>query len=187
MGPSQEASTAPALPPPPRTWMQQHFLIIFFTADPWWGLQGKERKLLECWEWEWLKGSPYAHWGQGQESGPKLAKNVCLICINFCSREAGEWSKDVSSPHKYGALMEIPSLDGSRPSFSFWPPQHRSALALPKSGATLYPFTGQCRGKTSSQRIFPRVRMCTPTLCLLRLPGHQGHWHPAAVKCQKLN
>lgn len=63
-GTCQEVSTAPALPSSPKTRMQQHFLIIFFTADLWWRLQGKERKLLECWEWECQKYSPYAHWGQ---------------------------------------------------------------------------------------------------------------------------
>lgn len=88
---------APALPPLPRSQTQEHFLIIFFTTDPWWGLKGKERKLLELWGWECQKYSPYSHWGQQQESGPKLSKKFCLICINFRSQETEGWSKDVLS------------------------------------------------------------------------------------------
>lgn len=180
-GTCQEASTSPALPPPPRTWMQQHFLIIFFTADLWWGLRGKERKLLECWEWECQKHSPYTHWGQRQESGPKLAKNVCLICINFCSQEAGEWSKDVSSAGRHGSGGN--PIPGKSHPGQGWLQITSAQVCIPCP--TLDPFTGHCRGKTSSQRIFPRVRMCTPTPFLLSLPEPQHYQAPSRSEMPK--
>lgn len=176
-GTCQEASTAPALPPPPRTWMQQHFLIIFFTADLWWGLQGKERKLLECWEWECQKYSPYAHWGQN------LQKKFALFVPMSAVKSLGVTKGCLLTRQTWLWWKSHPCC----PSRAVMAPDLPSALAT-LAQSCLPPSTLQCslQGKALPKDL-PQVRMGTPTPCLFSLPGPQHHQLPAAVKCQKLN
>lgn len=163
----QRDSTAPALAPLTRSQTPEHFLIIFFTTV-WWGLKGKERKLLELWEWECQKYSPYSHWGQQEKNGPKLPEEFCLICINFRT-QASEGDQKMS-PHQAAA----PSLNknlfstahlGQRWAADHSPASHHLGTGLHphyqayqiKLCSVTDPFVCRCRAKSSPRQILHSI------------------------------